>query len=196
MISRLRGTLLSQLDEVVEIATPGGVVYEVDVPLTVAQRLPSVGGEIELLTLQIIREDLNALYGFLEPGERELFRRLMGVSGIGGRLALAMLSTYPAARLVRALLEKDVAALVVIAGVGKKTAERLCLELADRVKDLDLAPPPSGSSGAVGPVQEAVRALTALGMTYIEADRAVREVAEQDGAAGASELIRKALAAR
>lgn len=196
MISRLRGTLVSQVDEVIEIATPGGVVYEVDVPLTVTQRLPPVGGEIELLTLHIVREDLNALYGFLDAGERELFRRLLGVSGVGGRLALAMLSTYPAARLVRALVEKDIAALVVVSGVGKKTAERLCLELADRVKDLDLAPATPGSAGGGGPVQEAVRALTVLGMSFLEADRAVREVVETEGTLSAKELIRKALAAR
>jgi Holliday junction DNA helicase RuvA len=142
-----------------------------------------------------VREDLSALYGFLEAGERELFRRLLGVSGIGGRLALAILSTYPAARLVRALVEKDVAALVAVSGVGKKTAERLCLELADRVRDLDLSPGPP-SPGGGGPIQEAVRALTVLGMSFLEADTAVREVVETEGTMAANELIRRALAKR
>lgn len=196
MISRLRGILLSRTDEVVEISTPGGVVYEVSVPLTVAQRFPPVGKEIEVLTLHILREDLSALYGFLEVGERELFRRLLGVSGIGGRIALAMLSTYPAPRLARALIEKDIAALVAVSGVGKKTAERLCLELADRVVDLDLSLGPVTLGGAGGVAQEAVRALTALGMSFHEADIAVNEVLESEGTMSASELIRKALARR
>jgi len=196
VISRLRGTLLSQIEGVVEVATPGGVVYEVDVPLSVVQRLPPVGREIELLTLHIVREDLSALFGFLETGERELFRRLLGVSGVGGRLALAMLSTYPAARLARALVEKDIAALVQVSGVGKKTAERLCLELADRVRDLDLAEGAVAPSGAGGVAQEAVRALTALGMSFQEADAAVHEVLGADGTMGTSEIVRKALARR
>jgi Holliday junction DNA helicase RuvA len=196
VISRLRGTLLSQIEEVVEVATPGGVVYEVDVPLSVVERLPPVGREIELLTLHIVREDLSALFGFLEAGERELFRRLLGVSGVGGRLALAMLSTYPAARLARALVEKDIAALVQISGVGKKTAERLCLELADRVRDLDLAGGAVAPSTGGGVAQEAVRALTALGMSFQEADSAVHEVLGGEGTLGTNEIVRKALARR
>ncbi|HSR43409.1 MAG TPA: Holliday junction branch migration protein RuvA, partial [Longimicrobiales bacterium] len=157
MISRLRGTLLTREPGGVEIATDGGVVYEVEVPLTVLQRIPSPPRDgFELRTLQVVREDSVALYGFLEAAERELFRRLMSASGVGARLALAMLSAYSAHRLVRALVEKDVAALKQVSGVGKKTAERLILELSDKVADLAVAEPRSdgGSPGKVA--QEAV----------------------------------------
>lgn len=194
MISRLRGTLLSVVEETVEIATPGGVVYGVDVPLTVVQRLPPVGREIELLTLHIVREDLAALYGFLEVAEREFFRRLLAVSGVGARIALAMLSTYSAGRLVRALVERDIPALVQVSGVGKKTAERLVLELSDRVGDLVFAGDAVGE--ADGGAQEAVRALTALGMSFLEADQAVREVLAMERGMDTRDLIRKALALR
>ena len=193
MISRLRGTLLSRSDMGIEVATSGGVVYEVDVPLSVAERLPHVGDEIELRTAQVVREDLIALYGFLDAGERRLFQTLIGVSGVGVKLALAMLSVYPAARLIRALIEKDVGALVQVPGVGRKTAERLSLELADRVQDLDIG-------GEVTPVgvprgaQDAVQALVSLGMSFQDADRAVRRTLEDDPGLEMADLIRKALA--
>jgi len=193
LISRLRGTLLSRSDMGIEVATSGGVVYEVDVPLSVAERLPHVGDEIELRTAQVVREDLVALFGFLDAGERRLFQTLIGVSGVGVKLALAMLSVYPAARLIRALIEKDVGALVQVPGVGRKTAERLSLELADRVQDLDIG-------GEVTPVgvprgaQDAVQALVSLGMSFQDADRAVRRTLEDDPGLEMADLIRKALA--
>ena len=106
MISRLRGTLLSRNEMGIEIATSSGVVYEVDVALSVAERLPHIGEEVELRTAQVVREDLIALYGFLDAGERRLFQTLLGVSGVGARLALAMLSVYPAPRLAPATLRE------------------------------------------------------------------------------------------
>ncbi|MEX0935879.1 MAG: Holliday junction branch migration protein RuvA [Gemmatimonadota bacterium] len=193
MISRLRGVLVSRTESGVEIATGGGVVYEVDVPLSVAMRLPPVGDEIELRTSQVVREDSLALYGFLESGERILFQTLMGTSGVGARLALAMLSTYPAGRLAKALIEKDIGALVQVSGVGKKTAERLALELSDRVKDLDLEVAPEATGGGTG-AHEAIQALVALGMAYQDADRSVREVLEDDADLDSEEIIRRALA--
>lgn len=193
MISRLRGTLESRTEKGVEIATQGGVVYEVDVPLSVAMRLPPVGDRVELRTVQVVREDSVALYGFQSSGERTLFQVLLGASGVGARLALAMLSTYPAGRLAQALIEKDIAALVQVSGVGKKTAERLALELSDRVKDLDLEVAPSADGARTG-VHEAVQALVALGMAYQDADRSVRAVLEEDADLGTDELIRQALA--
>ncbi len=193
MISRLRGTLLSRHGTAIEIATPSGVVYEVDVPLSVAERLPGLGDEIELRTVHVVREDLVALYGFLETGERQLFQTLLGASGVGARLALAMLSTYSAPRLSRALAEKDVGALVQVPGVGKKTAERLALELADRVQGLEL-----GAGGAepaaAGGAHEAVQALVSLGMSFQDADRAVRTALEEGTSTETAELIRTALA--
>jgi holliday junction DNA helicase RuvA len=194
MISRLRGTLISHAGEGVEVATAGGVVYEVDVPLSVAQRLPRTGEAVELLTVYRIREDAAALYGFLEPGERTLFLRLTGVSGVGTKLALALLSTYPAPRLARALAEKDVAALLQVSGVGKKTAERLVLELSDRMQglEIDLEVGKGPARGA----QAAVQALVALGVPFQEADRGVRAVLEEVASAETDEIVRRVLAHR
>ena len=175
-----------------EVATPGGVVYEVEIPLSVAERLPSPGQELELRVVQVVRDDFLGLYGFLEVAERTLFQRLLGASGVGARLALAMLSTYPAPRLARALVEKDVGALVQVSGVGRKTAERLVLELSDRVKDLQL----EGTAGArpTEGAQAAVQALMALGMSFQDADRAVRGVLEKGDPSDVDELVRLALA--
>lgn len=197
MISRLRGTLLTREPEGVEVATPGGVVYRVEVPLTVLQRIPSPPREdFELRTLQVVREDSVALYGFLEEGERELFGRLMSATGVGAKLALAMLSAYSAHRLVRALVEKDVTALKQVSGVGKKTAERLILELADKVADLAVAEPAGDGVGGGKVAQEAVSALVSLGYTFADADDAVRAVLREAEAASADELIRRALQRR
>ena len=182
---------------VVEIETAGGVVYEVEVPLTVLQRLPPPAVPVELRTVQVVRADAVELYGFLDDGERELFRRLMKVSGVGARLALEVLSAYPAHRLARALAEKDVNALKQVKGVGRKTAERLVLELSDKVADLAVAGASGPAGATVAPVaQEAVAALVALGYSFTDADDAVRRVLENGGAESAEELIRKALQKR
>lgn len=191
MISRLRGTLLSQDLSTVEVETTGGVVYEVEVPLKVRERLPPVGAFVELRTVQVVREDSVALFGFLEPEERELFRRLLTASGVGTRLALAMLSTYSARRLARALAEKDLLALTQVSGVGKKTAERLALELAEKVRDLALLP--EGEASPSSAVKEAVSALVALGFSFTAADTAVRGAMKGNGDLTAEEIIRKAL---
>ena len=193
MISRLKGTLLTRDPEgVVEVETAGGVVYEVDVPLTVLQRMPSPGKGVELRTVQVVRDDAIDLFGFLEPVERDLFQRLMSVNGVGARLALALLSAYTAHRLARALVEKDVNALKQVSGVGKKTAERLVLELSDKVQDLAVGGGDPGAPSTPG-AQEAVAALVALGYSFSDADAAVRSVIENGGAGSADELIRKAL---
>ena len=193
MISRLRGTLLSRNEMGIEIATSSGVVYAVDVPLSVAERLPNVGEEVELRTAQVVREDLIALYGFLDAGERRLFQTLLSVSGVGAKLALAMLSVYPAPRLARALAEKDVGALVQVPGVGRKTAERLALELADRVQDLDVGGEVT-PEGVPRGAHDAVQALVSLGMSFQDADRAVRRTLEGDAGLEMADLVRKALA--
>ena len=193
MISRLRGTLLSRNKMGIEIATSSGVVYAVDVPLSVAERLPNVGEEVELRTAQVVREDLIALYGFLDAGERRLFQTLLSVSGVGAKLALAMLSVYPAPRLARALAEKDVGALVQVPGVGRKTAERLALELADRVQDLDVGGEVT-PEGVPRGAHDAVQALVSLGMSFQDADRAVRRTLEGDAGLEMADLVRKALA--
>ena len=145
--------------------------------------------------MQVVREESLTLYGFIESFERELFIRLLSASGVGPKVALAMLSTYSARRLARALAEKDIAALTQVSGVGKKTAERIILELADKVEDLAIGPegepggPPAGA-------QEAVAALVTLGYSFPDADAAVRNALAEGEAESTDELIRRALAKR
>ena len=193
VISRLRGTLLARDTSFVEVETSGGVVYEVEIPLTIHERLPSVGSVVELRTVQVVREDSAALYGFLEPHERDLFKRLLSASGVGAQKALAMLSTYSARRLARALAEKDITALSQISGVGKKTAERLALELSDKVRDLAMVP--EGFEGTSPAVEGAVSALVALGFSFSDADAAIRKALRGENSPTTDELIRKALSA-
>ncbi|MDA0328638.1 MAG: Holliday junction branch migration protein RuvA [Gemmatimonadetes bacterium] len=192
MISRLQGVVLSRAADRVEIETKGGVVYEVEVPLFVLQRLPAPGGAVELRTLQVVTDSSASLYGFVDALERTLFQRLLTASGVGARLALAMMSTYTAERLARALLEKDTAALQQVSGIGRKKAEKIALDLSDKVADLAIITPssPGQSSGA----QEAVKALVALGYTFGDADRAVRGVLESGAPKTTEDLIRQALA--
>ncbi len=197
MITRLRGTLISRELDHVEVATAGGIVYEVQIPLSIFERLPKPPApDFEIRTLQVVREDSLTLYGFMEPVERELFSRLLGASGVGPKVALAMLSTYSARRLAQALAEKDVNALRQVSGVGKKTAERIVLELADKVEDLAVAAAgPDGARGEAGPgARQAVGALVALGYSCVDADAAVRRALTEDEAASTDELVRRALA--
>ena len=192
MISRLHGTVLSRDTDRVEIETKGGVVYEVEVPLTVLQRLPAPGGTVELRTHQVVTDTSVALYGFIVAHERTLFQRLLTASGVGAKVALAMMSTYSAERLVRALVEKDTTALQQVSGIGRKKAEKIAIELSDKVADLAIVTPisPTATSGA----QEAVQALVALGYSFGHADQAVRLVLESGAPKSTEELIRKALA--
>lgn len=192
MISRVQGTLLTREGSRVEVETQGGVAYEVEVPLTVLQRLPDVGDLLELRTVQIVTESSVALYGFMSVHERSLFQRLLTASGVGPKLALSMMSTYSAERLARALIDKDTAALVQVPGIGKKTAERLALELSDRVADLAFITPAERTGAGVA--QEAVQALIALGFTFGDADLAVRAALKAGTPKTAEELIRRALA--
>ena len=199
LISRLKGTLVSRELDHIEVETAGGVVYEIQIPLSILERLPRPPApDFEIRTLQVVREDSVTLYGFMEPFERELFSRLLGASGVGPKVALAMLSTYSARRLAQALAEKDVNALKQVSGVGKKTAERIVLELADRVEDLALgAPGLAGAESEDGPgAQEAVAALVALGYSFVDADAAVRGALTQGEPESTDELVRRALAKR
>ena len=193
MISRLQGKLLSRDAACVEVETSGGVVYEVEVPITVLQGLPSPGGSVELRTLQVVTESSIALYGFSSAHERLLFQRLLTATGVGAKLALAMMSTYSVERLARALVEKDSTALQQVSGIGKKKAEKIALDLADKVADLAIVTPVV--DGVTGGAQDAVQALVNLGYSFSVADTAVRAVLEDGIPDTTEELVRRALSA-
>lgn len=191
MISRIRGTLLRRDMDSVEVLTASGVGYEVEIPLSVFEKLPRVNAEVELLTHHVVREDDELLFGFMLPAERDLFGRLLGASGVGPRLALAMMSALTPSALVRAIIDRDVPTLVQIPGVGRKTAERIAVELGDKLDDLSLRSAPSVKGAAA---QEAVGALVALGYATAEAGTAVRKAIEEQGAEeDVQALIRKSL---
>lgn len=190
MIASVSGRLQAKSADRVVVQTGGGVGYEVTVPLGVMERLPGLGEIVTLATELVVREDGWALYGFLDETERRLFQRLMTVNGVGPRIAVAFLSTLGAERGAKAIQKKDIAALSSVSGVGRKLAERLALELGDKVGELvgGAAPPLSG------PAESALAALERLGYGAPEAERALRQALTGDGAkADAEALVRRAL---
>lgn len=192
MISRVRGELMVRDLERVEVMTSGGIGYEIFIPTTVFERLPRLGEQVTLRTYHLVREDAVMLFGFLDDTEKTVFIRLLTINGVGPRLALGMLSSMTAESVVRAVRERNVAALTAVSGVGKKTAERVVLELTGKLDDIAFA---AGALGQRAPAaEEALRALTALGVTTPDADRAVRAVVQEKGSLSAPELIREALA--
>lgn len=194
MISRVGGRLVSLDTDRVEVGAASGIVYEIHVPLSVCRRLPQPGAELELLTAYVVQDDAPVLYGFLEEHERALFHRLLRVHTVGPRLALGMLSAYRAGRLARAIAEKDARALMRVSGLGRKTAERVIVDLADKVEDIAAAEGRAGPEA--GRAAEAVAALTGLGYSFAEADAAVRDAARDGGAETSEEIVRRALARR
>ncbi len=195
MIARLDGTLAAHGLDRIELRTGGGVTYEVMVPLSVVEALPKLGGELALHTAMVVREDAWTLYGFATADERKLFQRLMGTTGVGPALAMNLLSTLTGERLVRAVREGDLATLTQVPRVGKKLAERLVLELRDKLDGADVPTSGGKAVGSAGPSADAVRALVALGYQAADAERAVR--AALDGAPKGettADLIRRALA--
>ncbi|HTC26028.1 Holliday junction branch migration protein RuvA [Dyella sp.] len=194
MIGRLRGILISKQPPwlLVEV---GGVGYELEAPMSTIYDLPQTGKEVTLLTHYAVKEDSVALYGFLHESERALFRNLQKVSGIGAKISLAVLSgvsTQDFARLVQA---GDVVALTKIPGIGKKTAERIIVELRDRLDGLGthVSGLASASSAPLDPAAEATVALQQLGYKPAEVTRLVQKVAAQGDSA--ETIIRKALRA-
>ena len=194
MISRVSGRLVGLDTDRVEIETASGLVYEVHVPLSIFHRLPAKGTDLQLLTAYVVQEEKPHLYGFLEEHERTLFHRLLGAHRVGPRLALAMLSSYNAGRLARLIAEKDARALTQVGGLGRKTAERVILDLSDKVEDIAVA---AGRAGPeAGRAAEAVAALTGLGYSFAEADAAVREASRENGERSTEEIVRAVLARR
>jgi Holliday junction DNA helicase RuvA len=191
VIAAVRGLLAGRTGERVMIATPGGVSYEIAVPLGVLERLPLDGATVELRTVLVIREDHWSLYGFDADYDRTVFARLLNATGVGPRIALALVSTLGASRVVRALKENDLGSLCTVPGIGKKTAERMVLELKDKFGDLGSPGAPTPPAGPVA--EQAAHALMSLGFAPAEADRAVRAAISSDGKGTVAELIRSAL---
>lgn len=190
MIGRLKGILVHKQPPwlVVDVH---GVGYELEAPMSTFYDLPEVGREVALFTHYAQKEDSVSLYGFLHEGERRLFRDVQRVSGIGARIALAVLSGSSVDEFARMLQTSDIAALTRIPGIGKKTAERMVVELRDRAADFALG----GLPGALGipgdPLSESIIALQTLGYKPAEADRMARKAAVDGDDAAA--IIRKAL---
>ena len=197
MIGRLRGTLLEKQAPRL-LLDVNGVCYEIDAPMTTFYELPEVGSAVILHTHFVVREDAQLLYGFLRESDRGLFRTLIKISGVGPKLALAILSGMSADEFVGCVQGGDSAALTRVPGVGKKTAERLVVEMRDRVKDwqgVSLSPDAVTQAGepAADALKDAISALVALGYKPQEASRMVNAV-ESEGLASEA-IIRQALRA-
>ena len=191
MIAQVSGRVAAKRADRVLVQTPGGLGYEIVVPLGVMERLPAVGEPVSLATELVVREDGWALYGFLDELGRRFFQRLIGVSGVGPKLAVSLVSTLGVERGARAVQEKNIALLASVSGIGKKTAERLALELADKVGEfVDAA-----AASVSGAASAALQALERLGYARAEADRALGAVLAADGggAGDAEMLVRRAL---
>lgn len=190
MIGRLKGILIHKQPPwlVVDVH---GVGYELEAPMSTFYDLPEVGREVQLFTHHAQKEDSVALYGFLTDAERRLFRDVQKVSGIGAKIALAILSGVSVSDFARLVQSSDVTALTRIPGIGKKTAERIVVELRDRAADLGAGPVSGTAAAGFDPLSEAVIALQQLGYKPAEADRMARAAAVQGDSAEA--IIRKAL---
>ncbi len=195
MIGFLRGRLAAKQPPQL-VLDVGGVGYEVEAPMSTFYALPPVGAEVHLHTHLVVREDAHVLYGFGSERERSLFRELIKVSGVGPRIALAILSGVTVDEFHRCIEGHDVASLVRVPGIGRKTAERLVIELRDRLKGVagEAFAPGAAAAGSPGAAQaEAFAALVALGYKPPEVTRLLQKV--DPTVSGTEELIRHALRA-
>ena len=191
MIARLVGQLAHKAPDAL-IVDVHGVGYRVMVSLNAFAALPEEGERVELAIHTHLRENALELFGFLNADEKSLFGALLAVSGVGPRMALNILSGLPASELLEALAQGNVARLVSVPGIGKKTAERLVVELQDRARLLQAAKPTANGRSRGGPGAEAVSALVNLGYRQGDAERVVREVTGR-GSTELAEVIREAL---
>ena len=192
MIAHLRGTLLAKHPNQVVVET-AGVGYEVNISVPTFSGLPSVGSEVALHIHTHVREDVIALYGFLHPAEKVLFEKLMTVSGIGAKLAITILSGMAADEMAAAIRGNDLARLTKIPGIGKKTAERMVLELRDKL------PPASGIAAATVPTMSAMEedvlsALVNLGYQRAMAEKSLANVMKNGKSGSFDAMFREALA--
>ena len=192
MIAHLRGRLLRKAPQAV-VVDVAGVGYRAFIPVSTFYRLGDEGSEVSLRIHTHVREDAIALFGFASAGEQALFERLIEVAGVGPRLAVNILSGIEAADLVEALRSSDVARLVRIPGVGRKTAERLVVELKDKMPARDAAP--GEPAERLGPKEDLLSALANLGYSRGEAERGVERALRDDGTGRFEDLLRRALQA-
>lgn len=195
MIGFLRGVLAAKAAPSL-LLDVRGVGYEVEAPMSTFYDLPAVGEEVGLFTHLVVREDAHTLYGFVRETDRALFRSLIRVNGVGARLALTILSGVSVEEFHRCVHDYDSAALVRLPGIGKKTAERLIIEMRDRLPDVAHRVASTGERSTAelpptDPVREAVSALIALGYKPPDADRMVRQTASDQKSS--EEIIRLAL---
>jgi Holliday junction DNA helicase RuvA len=195
MIGQIRGIILEKQPPQLLVDVQG-LGYEVDAPMSTFYQLPEVGQQVILFTHFVVREDAHHLYGFFTRDERLLFRTLLKVNGVGPRLALTILSSTTPEEFVRCVLNNDTASLVRLPGVGKKTAERLVIEMRDKLSDwYDGTPTNMGlkseTNGRHQILQDAISALISLGYKQQEANRSVTKI--DDGTVTSEELIRRAL---
>lgn len=191
MIAHLRGRLLRKAPQAV-VVDVGGVGYRAFIPVSTFYRLGEEGSEVSLCIHTHVREDAIALFGFASRGEQALFERLIEVAGVGPRLAVNILSGIEAEDLVEALRSSDVARLVRIPGVGRKTAERLVVELKDKMPTREAAPG-QPAAGGLTPKEDLLSALANLGYSRGEAERGVERALRDNGDGRFEDLLRRAL---
>jgi Holliday junction DNA helicase RuvA len=195
MISRLTGILAAKRAPQILIDC-NGVGYEADVSMTTYYQLPEVGEQVSIWTHLVVKEDAHSLVGFKGEPERRLFRQLIRISGVGPKLALAILSGIDDKQFALCVSNGDVAMLTRLPGVGKKTAERLIIEMRDKVELIGEGPLPNLATSAQSAVSEAVEALQALGYRSADAEKMISRAQQQgETDSSASQLIRKALQA-
>ena len=194
MIGYLRGKLVHKTPPQLMVDV-NGVGYEVEAPMTTFYNLPALNEEVQLHTHLVVREDAHILFGFSSLSDRSLFRTLIKVNGVGPKLALTILSGQSAEEFHRCIHDNDTQALIRLPGVGKKTAERLVVEMRDRLPNLDDAVDSSGSAlmnpAKANPKQEAISALTALGYKPQDASKMVQAIDTADKSC--EDIIRSAL---
>lgn len=194
MIARITGKLVSKDLDSVEVMTDGGVAYELTIPLNVFESLPRVDDDVSLHTSLVVKEDSWQLFGFVSVFEKKLFEKLLTANGIGPSLAIGMLSALSATRLTRAIRDKDIPTLQSVPRVGRKKAERLILDLADKLDGLGETTGTT-TTPASAAADDAMRALVSLGYSSGDAERGVRAALDAGGGGkSAAELIRAALA--
>ena len=195
VIGRLRGQLVTRQPPFL-LLDVNGVGYEIEAPMSTFYALPATGEQVTLHTHLLVREDAQVLYGFHAEQEKRLFRTLLKITGVGGKMALAILSSMSASEFALCVESDDVTAMTRIPGVGKKTAQRLIMEMKDKLDAGGTAVLPAGAPANAqaapdSPVSEAVSALVSLGYKPAEASRMVRAV--ETGDLGSDEIIRAAL---